>query len=85
MAFSTTQAAEPGRPGPKDTAEDTYMHGYFFRSLAYAVPASAVLLETAYIGKGRSFKKNDDPSRFWKQISAETGTAAAFLILLLNL
>jgi len=44
-----------------------------------------LLLETVYVGKDRSFEKSSDPSRFWTQISAETGTAAAFLILLLNL
>lgn len=44
-----------------------------------------LLLETVYVGKGRSFEKSDDPSRFWTQISAETGTAAALLILYLTL
>jgi len=47
--------------------------------------AGQLLLETVYIGKRRSFEKSSDPSRFWKQISAETGTAAAFLILYLVL
>lgn len=44
-----------------------------------------LLLETVYVGKDRSFEKNDAPNRFWSQISAETGAAAALLILLLNL
>ena len=44
-----------------------------------------LLLETVHVGKGRSFEKSDAPSRFWTQISAETGTAAAFLILYLVL
>ena len=47
--------------------------------------AGQLLLETVYVGKGRPFEKSDAPSRFWKQISAETGTAAAFLILYLVL
>lgn len=50
MTFSTPQAAEPGRPGPKDTAEDSYTHGLFFRGLAYTVPVAAVLL-AAFIAR----------------------------------
>ena len=44
MTFSTRQAAGTGRPGPKDTAEDTYTYGPLFQGLACGWPVSAALL-----------------------------------------